>query len=39
MNLIERLWKYFQKKTLYNKYPETYNEFQKARKSFSVNIK
>ncbi len=39
LNLIERLWKYFHKIVLYNKYYETYNEFQKACKSFFRNIK
>ncbi len=28
LNLIERLWKFFYKKTLYNKYYETYEEFK-----------
>jgi len=39
LNLIERLWKYFHKIVLYNKYYETYHEFQKACKSFFRNIK
>jgi transposase len=39
LNLIERLWKYFHKIVLYNKYYETYHEFQKACKSFFKNIK
>ncbi|MCP5004367.1 MAG: hypothetical protein GY941_10590 [Planctomycetes bacterium] len=34
LNLIERLWKYFRKKVLYNKYYETFDEFKKACKSF-----
>ncbi len=28
LNLIERLWMFFYKKTLYNKYYETYEEFK-----------
>ena len=39
LNLIERLWKYFHKIVLYNKYYETYHEFQKVCKSFFKNIK
>jgi len=39
LNLIERLWKYFHKIVLYNKYYETYHEFQKTCKSFFKNIK
>jgi transposase len=34
LNLIERLWKFFKKKILYNKYYETYDEFLAACKSF-----
>ena len=34
LNLIERLWKFFKKKILYNKYYETYAEFLAACKSF-----
>jgi len=34
LNLIERLWKFFKKKILYNKYYETYEEFLAACKSF-----
>ena len=34
LNLIERLWKFFKKKILYNKYYETYGEFLAACKSF-----
>lgn len=30
LNPIERLWKFFKKKTLYNKYFETFEEFSKA---------
>jgi hypothetical protein len=28
--LIERLWKFFKKKTLYNRYFETFDEFKRA---------
>jgi transposase len=34
LNLIERLWKFFKKKILYNKYYETFEEFLSACKSF-----
>jgi transposase len=34
LNLIERLWKYFRKIVLYDKYYETFQEFKKACKSF-----
>jgi len=30
LNLIERLWKFFKKKVLYNRYYEKYEEFRKA---------
>lgn len=30
LNLIERLWKFFKKKTIYNRYYETFDEFKKA---------
>jgi transposase len=39
LNLIERLWKYFRKRVLYNEYYETFDEFRKACKSFSRQIK
>ena len=39
LNLIERLWKYFRKRVLYNKYYETFDEFKKACKSFFRRIK
>lgn len=39
LNLIERLWKYFRKIVLYNKYYETFDEFKKACKSFFRRIK
>jgi len=34
LNLIERLWKYFRKIVLYNKYYETFEEFKRACISF-----
>ena len=34
LNLIERLWKFFKKKKLYNEYYETFEEFLEACKSF-----
>ena len=34
LNLIERLWKFFKKKILYNKYYETFENFITACKSF-----
>lgn len=39
LNLIERLWKYFRKIVLYNKYYETFEEFKRACKSFFRQIK
>jgi len=39
LNLIERLWKHFRKKILYNKYYETFEEFKLACKLFFKNIK
>jgi len=30
LNVIERLWKFFKKKVLYNKYHENMNAFRKA---------
>jgi hypothetical protein len=30
LNLIERLWKFFHKKTMYNRYYASYLEFQEA---------
>jgi transposase len=39
LNLIERLWKYFRKRVIYNKYYETFDEFKKACKSFFRRIK
>ncbi len=34
LNLIERYWKFFKKKVLYNQYYPTFNEFKEACKSF-----
>jgi len=34
LNLIERLWKFFKKKILYNKYYETFEDFLSACKGF-----
>jgi len=34
LNLIERYWKFFKKKVLYNQYYETFAEFKEACKSF-----
>ncbi len=34
LNLIERLWKFFKKKIMYNRYYETVGEFTEASRSF-----
>jgi len=34
LNLIERLWKFFKKKVLYNRYFETFDEFKSACEEF-----
>lgn len=39
LNLIERLWKYFRKIVLHNKYYETFDEFKKACKTFFRRLK
>ena len=39
LNLIERLWKYFRKKILYNKYYETFAELKEQAMAFFANIK
>jgi transposase len=36
-NLIERLWKFFKKKILYNRYYETFDEFRTACEEFFAN--
>lgn len=38
LNLIERLWKLFKKKTLYNKYYEKFKDFKEACMNFFVTI-
>jgi transposase len=37
LNLIERLWKFFKKQTLYNRYFETFAEFKAACAAFFAN--
>ena len=37
LNLIERLWKFFKKKVLYNRYYETFEEFKAACEIFFAN--
>lgn len=39
LNLIERLWKFFKKKVVYNKYYEKYTDFKDACLSFFKNLK
>jgi len=39
LNLIERLWKYFRKIVLYNRYYENFEDFKLACKTFFRNIK
>ncbi|WP_211233659.1 transposase, partial [Zooshikella ganghwensis] len=38
LNLIERVWKYFKKQVLYNKYYKTVCEFRKAAIDFFSKI-
>lgn len=38
LNLIERLWKFFHKKKLYNRYYESFHEFKKECLEFFENI-
>lgn len=38
LNLIERVWKFYKKKILYNNYYETYDEFKKQTLTFFKNI-
>ena len=38
LNLIERLWKFYKKKILYDKYYETFKEFNQKTKMFFENI-
>jgi transposase len=37
LNIVERLWLYFQKVTLYNRYYETFEKFEKACRDFFKN--
>lgn len=37
LNLIERLWKFFKKKVLYNRYYESFDEFRTACEEFFTN--
>lgn len=37
LNLIERLWKFFKKQVLYNRYHESYGSFRKACEDFFSN--
>jgi transposase len=39
LNLIERLWRFYKKNVLYDKYYETFNEFKQKTISFFENIK
>lgn len=38
LNLIERLWKFFKKKIMKNKYYETFEQFEKAVDQFFINF-
>jgi len=37
LNLIERLWRFFKKRVLYNRHYETFVEFRTARETFFKN--
>jgi transposase len=39
LNLIERLWEYFQKMVLYNRYYQTFSEFKERTLAFFATIK
>ena len=39
LNLIERLWKYFKKKVVYNKFYEKFKDFRDACVKFFLNLK
>ena len=39
LNLIERLWKYFRKNILYNKYYQCFSDFKNHAMAFFANIK
>ena len=38
LNLIERLWRYFKKKVMKNKYYETFSEFEISVEQFFINF-
>ena len=38
LNLIERLWKFFKKQVLYNRYYETFGQFRNACEGFFANL-
>jgi transposase len=38
LNLIERLWRYFKKKVMKNKYYETFAEFESSVEQFFINF-
>jgi transposase len=38
LNLIERFWKFYKRKVLYNHYYETFSSFKKASKDFFANL-
>ena len=38
LNLIERLWRYFKKKVMKNKYYETFSEFETSVEQFFINF-
>ncbi len=37
LNLIERFWKFFKKKVLYNRYYDTFDKFKRACEDFFAN--
>ncbi|MDR2346956.1 MAG: transposase [Planctomycetaceae bacterium] len=39
LNIVERIWKFFKKKILYNKYYEKFAQFSEACLGFFKNIK
>ena len=39
LNPVERLWLYFQKQVLYNKYHKDFKSFTKSCKTFFANIR
>ena len=38
LNLIERFWKFFKRQVLYNRYYETFADYQAACKQFFANL-